>query len=103
MPSTVTRLGTVTSTRLIIPSQLIRFPTERVPPGFGFLVDQLNRAALSIATNVADVNSRFTKPTTGSSVMPGRLGPSQIDRQQNTSPSPAILPENGEVAKRTRQ
>jgi 23S rRNA-intervening sequence protein len=77
--------------------------TESFPRAYGFLVDQLNRAALSIATNLAEGNGRFTKPTTGSSVMPGRLGPSLIDRQQKTSPSPAILPENGEVARRALQ
>lgn len=31
------------------------------PRGFYFLVDQLNRAALSIATNLAEGNGRFTK------------------------------------------
>jgi four helix bundle protein len=36
--------------------------TEGFPPGSGFLVDQLNRAALSIATNLAEGNGRFTKP-----------------------------------------
>jgi four helix bundle protein len=36
--------------------------TENFPRGFGFLVDQLNRAALSIATNLAERNGRFTKP-----------------------------------------
>ena len=36
--------------------------TPAFPRGFGFLVDQLNRAALSIATNLADGNGRFTKP-----------------------------------------
>jgi four helix bundle protein len=36
--------------------------TERFPRGYGFLVDQLNRAALSIATNLAEGNGRFTKP-----------------------------------------
>lgn len=36
--------------------------TERFPRGYGFLVGQLNRAALSIATNLAEGNGRFTKP-----------------------------------------
>lgn len=35
--------------------------TEQFPRGYGFLVDQLNRAALSIAANLAEGNGRFTK------------------------------------------
>jgi len=34
--------------------------TQSFPRGFYFLVDQLNRAALSIATNIAEGNGRFT-------------------------------------------
>lgn len=36
--------------------------TETFPRGYYFLVDQLNRAALSIATNLAEGNGRLTKP-----------------------------------------
>jgi four helix bundle protein len=36
--------------------------SQGFPRGFGFLSDQLNRAALSIATNLAEGNGRFTKP-----------------------------------------
>jgi four helix bundle protein len=36
--------------------------TEAFPRGYYFLVDQVNRAALSIATNLAEGNGRFTKP-----------------------------------------
>jgi four helix bundle protein len=35
--------------------------TEKFPRGYYFLVDQLNRAALSIATNLAEGNGRYTK------------------------------------------
>lgn len=35
--------------------------TEEFPRGYGFLADQLNRTALSIATNLAEGNGRFTK------------------------------------------
>ncbi len=36
--------------------------TEQFPRGYGFLSDQLNRAALSIVTNIAEGNGRFTSP-----------------------------------------
>ena len=35
--------------------------TEQFPRGYGYLSDQLNRAALSIAANPAEGNGRFTK------------------------------------------
>lgn len=36
--------------------------TEQFPRGYGFLAVHLNRAALSIAANIAEGNGRFTKP-----------------------------------------
>ncbi len=35
--------------------------TEQFCRGYGFLVDQLNRASLSISANIAEGNGRFTK------------------------------------------
>lgn len=36
--------------------------TNGFPRGFSFLADQLNRAAVSIAANIAEGNGRFTNP-----------------------------------------
>ncbi len=36
--------------------------TKDAPRGFSFLTDQLNRAVLSISTNLAEGNGRFTRP-----------------------------------------
>ena len=46
--------------------------TQEFPRGYGFPVDQLNRAALSIATNLAEGNGRFTKPDRKNFFMIGR-------------------------------
>lgn len=35
--------------------------TNQFPRGFFFLADQMNRASLSISTNIAEGNGRFTK------------------------------------------
>ena len=43
-------------------ADVVAATTESFPRGYGFLADQLNRAALSIATNLAEGNGRFTKP-----------------------------------------
>jgi four helix bundle protein len=35
--------------------------TDEFPKGYYFLIDQVNRASVSIATNIAEGNGRFTK------------------------------------------
>ena len=47
--------------------------TEKFPRGYYFLIDQLNQAALSIATNLAEGNGRFTKPDRSSVEKAGLL------------------------------
>ena len=42
-------------------SEQIITVTETFPRGYYFLTDQLNRASLSVATNLAEGNGRFTK------------------------------------------
>ncbi len=36
--------------------------SESFPRGYGFLADQINRAALSISASIAEGNGRFTVP-----------------------------------------
>ena len=40
-------------------SDSVCLSTEKFERGYGFLVDQLNRAALSIAANIAECNGWF--------------------------------------------
>jgi len=53
--------------KLIVYQKAIQFAdsicqlTSTFPRGYYFLTDQLNRAALSIAANIAEGNGRFTK------------------------------------------
>ncbi len=42
-------------------SERVMTLTETFPRGYYFLVDQLNRASLAVATNLAEGNGRFTK------------------------------------------
>jgi four helix bundle protein len=42
-------------------AERISCPTQSFPRGFFYLSDQLNRASLSIAANIAEGNGRFTR------------------------------------------
>jgi four helix bundle protein len=52
--------------KLLVYQQTINFAdaicacTETFPRGYGFLVDQLDRAALSVSANIPEGNDRFT-------------------------------------------
>jgi four helix bundle protein len=43
-------------------ADLVLTTSEGFRRGYGFLADQLNRASVSIAANLAEGNGRFTKP-----------------------------------------
>jgi hypothetical protein len=51
---------TVYQKAMEFPEQIVTL-TESFPRGFYFLADQLDRASLSIATNLPEGNGRFTK------------------------------------------
>jgi len=54
--------------KLVVYQQAVDFAdrvlavSEQFPRGYGFLADQLNRASVSIAANIAEGNGRFTTP-----------------------------------------
>ena len=61
-------------------SDAICAKTETFARGYGFLTDQLNRAALSIAANIAESNGRFTKPDRKNFFCSASVGNGQIGR-----------------------
>lgn len=57
--------------------------TESFPSRYNFLVDQLNRASLSIAANIAEGNGRFTVPDRRNFFDIARMQSGQMNGSEN--------------------
>ena len=76
--------------------------TESFPRGYGFLVDQLNRAALSIATSRAEGNGRFTKPDRRNFFMIARSSAQECVPLLEVARRHGLVPESSALALKER-